>query len=153
MIKWPEILPLPTIDSYGISPSDAIIRTEMEQGPARQRRRFTDTPTKITVRWIMTPYQYTIFDGWYCWKAEEGGSWFSIRLLLGLGLIEQQARFISQYEAKLIGNTRWEITAMLEIKQRSVLSRDVVEILQTENPDGLISAVNNFNNLINNISL
>lgn len=33
MIKFPQHLPLPTIDGYSIKPDDAIIRTDMESGP------------------------------------------------------------------------------------------------------------------------
>ena len=36
------------------------LRTEMEAGLARQRRRFTDVPTKVSVRWIMRRDQYAI---------------------------------------------------------------------------------------------
>ena len=39
--SWPTTLPLPTVEGYGIRSGEAILRTEMEAGPARQRRRFT----------------------------------------------------------------------------------------------------------------
>ncbi len=39
LITWPATLPLPTIDGYGVHPGEAVLRTEMEAGSARQRRR------------------------------------------------------------------------------------------------------------------
>lgn len=53
MITWPATLPLPTIEGYSIQPSDTILRTEMEASPARKRRRFTQVPSRMAVRWIM----------------------------------------------------------------------------------------------------
>ena len=61
MIAWPETLPLPTVEGYGIQPGDAILRTEMEAGPARQRRRFTQVPSRVSVRWIMRRDQFALF--------------------------------------------------------------------------------------------
>jgi len=52
-VSWPATLPLPTVEGYGIRPGEAILRTEMEAGPARQRKRFTQVPTRIAVRWLM----------------------------------------------------------------------------------------------------
>ncbi len=43
-IVWPDTLPLPTVQGYAVQPEDAILRTEMEAGLARQRRRFTNVP-------------------------------------------------------------------------------------------------------------
>ena len=59
---WPDRLPLPTIEGYGIQPGEAILRTGMEAGPARQRRRFTNVPSRITVRWVMRAEQFLLFE-------------------------------------------------------------------------------------------
>lgn len=56
-ITFPKRLPYPTVEGYSIRPDEAIIRTDMEAGPARQRRRYTQTPSKISVKWVMSPEQ------------------------------------------------------------------------------------------------
>ena len=127
MIKFPQHLPLPTISGYSIKPDDAIIRTDMESGPARQRRRFTQTPSKIAVRWVMNQEQFSLFEAWYKFHAKEGAEWFDIQLLGGLGLLEQEARFIQQFEAGLYKGLLWEITAELEI----LLDSDPVKLGRT----------------------
>ena len=134
MIKFPQHLPLPTIDGYSIKPDDAIIRTDMESGPARQRRRFTQTPSKIAVRWVMNQEQFSLFEAWYKFLAKEGAEWFDIQLLGGLGLIEQEARFIQQFEAGLYKGLLWEITAELEIRDRPTLSEGALDILLDSDP-------------------
>ena len=45
-INFPKTLPYPTVQGYAIKPGEAIVRTEMEAGPARQRRRYTQTPSR-----------------------------------------------------------------------------------------------------------
>jgi hypothetical protein len=140
-ITWPSTLPLPTVQGYGVQPGEAILRTEMEAGLARQRRRFTDVPTKVSVRWIMRRDQYAIFEGWYRWHAREGASWFTITLLGGLGLLEQEARFTRQFSSRLLaGGTLWEITSELEIRERPVLDEGLLNLLLSEDAQGIITA-------------
>jgi hypothetical protein len=127
-ITWPTTLPLPTVQGYGIRPGEAILRTEMEAGPARQRKRFTQVPTRINVRWIMRREQFALFEAWYRWQAKEGGEWFNIPLLGGIGLSEHEARFTRQFDAKLMGGVLWEIVSELEIRERPTLSADELAI-------------------------
>lgn len=148
-IVWPNTLPLPTVQGYAVQPEDAILRTEMEAGLARQRRRFTNVPTKVSVRWIMRRDQYAVFEGWYRWHAKEGANWFTITLLGGLGLLEQEARFTRQFSARLLaGGTLWEITSELEIRERPVLDEGLLNLLLSEDPAGLIFSGNSLHILV-----
>ena len=142
MIAWPETLPLPTVEGYGIQPGDAILRTEMEAGPARQRRRFTQVPSRVSVRWIMRRDQFALFEAWYRWQAKEGGAWFEIELLGGLGLLTQEARFTRQFQAQLLGGTLWEIRSELEIRERPVLDEGLLNLLLSEDAQGIIIVSN-----------
>ena len=142
MIAWPETLPLPTVEGYGIQPGDAILRTEMEAGPARQRRRFTQVPSRVSVRWIIRRDQFALFEAWYRWQAKEGGAWFEIELLSGLGLLTQEARFTRQFQAQLLGGTLWEIRSELEIRERPVLDEGLLNLLLSEDAQGIITVSN-----------
>ena len=148
-ITWPSTLPLPTVQGYGVQPGEAILSTEMEAGLARQRRRFTNVPTKVSVRWIMRRDQYAIFEGWYRWHAKEGANWFTVTLLGGLGLLEQEARFTRQFSSRLLaGGTLWEITSVLEIRERPVLDEGALNLVLTEEINGLLTASNQFHILV-----
>ena len=141
MIAWPATLPLPTVQGYSVQPGEAIVRTEMEAGLARHRRRFTNVPTKVVVRWLMRRDQYAIFEAWYRWKAQEGAHWFTITLLGGLGLLNQEARFTRQFSARLTaGGMLWDITSELEIRERPVLDEGMLNLLLTEDPQGLVTS-------------
>lgn len=148
-ITWPTTLPLPTVEGYNVEPGETIIRTEMDAGLARHRRRFTDVPTKIAVRWIMRRDQYAIFEGWYRWHAREGASFFTINLLGGLGLLDQEARFTRQFSSRLLaGGTLWEVQSELEIRERPTLSEGATNIVLNEDISGLLNAIENLRILV-----
>ena len=127
--KFPKKLPYPTVEGYTIRPGEAIVRTEMEAGPARQRRRYTQTPSKIAVKWIMNPEQFCLFEAWYKYQAKEGAEWFIISLLGGMGLIEQDARFTQQFEATLVSGRLWQIMTELKIRDRPTISEDAMDVV------------------------
>ena len=64
----------------------------MEAGSARQRRRFTQVPSRVSVRWIM--------------------------------------------------NTLWKIRSELEIRERPVLDEGLLNLLLSEDAQGIITASN-----------
>lgn len=146
---FPNHLPLPTVQGYKIKPDDAILRTDMESGLARQRRRFTQTPSKINVRWLMNQEQFSLFEAWYKYHAKEGAEWFLISLLGGLGLLQQEARFIKQFEASLFNGILWEITSELEIRDRPTLSEGALNILLDSDYLKLEKTINRLHGLIN----
>ncbi|MBR4970809.1 MAG: hypothetical protein IKY58_03450 [Paludibacteraceae bacterium] len=45
--RFPDLLPLPLVEEYSITPNEAIIRTQMESGTARQRRRLMPYQVKL----------------------------------------------------------------------------------------------------------
>jgi hypothetical protein len=147
-VSWPGTLPLPTIDGYGIRPGEAILRTEMEAGPARQRRRYTQVPSRITVRWVLRREQFALFEAWYRWTAKEGGEWFEIDLLGGLGLLPQDARFTRQFDARIVAGILWEVRSELEIRERPTLSEGAMAILLEEDLKGLLGSVDALHTLI-----
>ena len=140
-LRWPDRLPLPSIEGYGVQPGEAVLRTEMEAGPARQRRRFTDVPSRIAVRWVLRPDQFALFEAWYRWIAAEGGAWFEMDLLGGLGLLPQEARFTRQFDARPWRGRLWEATSELEIRARPTLSEGAMTLLLTEDMPALNASI------------
>jgi hypothetical protein len=147
-VTWPATLPLPSVEGYGVSPQEAVLRTEMESGPARQRRRFRQTPTRITVRWLFGEYQFALFEAWYKFHADEGGQWFEITLLGGLGLLPHEARFTRQFEARLLPARRWEVKGELEIRERPTLDEGAIGLLLESEPDALFVAIATLRRLV-----
>jgi hypothetical protein len=145
---WPTTLPLPTVQGYGIRPGEAILRTEMEAGPARQRKRFTQVPSRVSVRWRMKREQFALFEAWYRWQAKEGGEWFAIDLLGGIGLTSHEARFTRQFDARPLGGTLWEITSELEIRERPTLTPDALAIALESDMAALFATIDRLHQLV-----
>ena len=141
-ITWPVTLPLPTVENYAVQPGDAVVRTDMEAGLARQRRRFTDVPSIIGVRWLFTRNQFAVFEAWYKLYAKEGAEFFDIDLLGGIGITTHTARFTRQFDAKLFNGLFWEVTSQLEIRERPTLDDEALEILLENPPESLFTTIN-----------
>lgn len=129
-LNFPEALVgLPTIGGYGIEPQDGVARTDMDSGPARQRRRWTTTPTDFPVTWKVTRAQLALFEAWYYHHAAEGAAWFNITLLSGTGLNLHEARFVGKYKAAPWNGSDdanaewWRVTTKLEIRNRPILDQ------------------------------
>lgn len=135
-LSWPTRLPLPTYDGYALEPESSVTRTDVESGPARQRRRFTQTPTRIPVRWRFQDVDFATFEAWFRLKLADGADWFAISLLGGIGIAAHEARFVGQgnapYKAAPSRGGVWIVTSVLEIRERPMLDKGALEILLAE---------------------
>lgn len=117
---FPSSLPNVVMSNFGFKPTSAVIRTEMESGLARVRRRFISAPTDFAVMWKFTMKQMGVFEKFFDDTLFAGASWFTIKLVNGFGEQEYTARFKEgTYDAKI--DTReghWEVSATLEVVKR-----------------------------------
>lgn len=119
MATFPGTLPAPQRDGYGLNPVDQSIRTDMESGAARARRRTAARQDKIQVSWKFSDAQMDTFRTWFDNSAEcaGGAAWFTISLAVGAtGIDSKSARFIGAFQAKLLPGLRWHVSATLEVQ-------------------------------------
>lgn len=119
MAAWPSTLPRPLTNGYALRPQDQVLRTEMEVGAGRTRRRTATRNDRVNVSWLMTDTQLAIFRTWFDNSAEAAGgaSWFTTSLAIGTtGFTSITAKFIGPFEAKPLGGKRWSVTAELELR-------------------------------------
>lgn len=138
--SYPAQLPLPRKTGYEIRPGEAVARTEMERGAARQRRISLSAADTLPVQFLFTSYEKALFDGWYKHKADEGGAFFTMTVLDGLGLIEVEARFVRVRRAVPSGRL-WRIDAEIEVRDRPVLSEGATELALGNDLEGLLAAI------------
>jgi len=156
-VSWPATLPLPTFEGYGIEPLDAALRTEMEQGEARQRLLYTRVPERLSARWRLSQWEYALFRSWYRHKARRGAEWFAITLLTGLGMVAHEARFVGRGSAPYravpsrggAGGARWIVTATLEVRDSPDLSEGALDIALAEDIPGLLAAIQSLDAFVN----
>lgn len=135
-LSWPAELPqAPLLASYSVKADSGIIRTPMDSGLARQRKRFSTPTSRVPVAWHMNGPQVALFKSWLVHRAANGGAWFNINMRLDDGDREVEARFVADATYKLIGRgwmsgvEKWMVSAELEIKDGPPLSSEVLDIV------------------------
>lgn len=119
-VAIPATLPRPTYSGYQVAPVDQTVRTDLEVGTARQRRRTTARNDHVTVVWMLTEAQMADFRSWFDGAAEANGgaAWFTgLELALGNGGIAPvAARFTGPFTANLSPGQIWDVQATLEVR-------------------------------------
>ncbi len=123
MAQWPTQLPGFLRDGYTIEPQPQIARTDMDAGPARQRRRYTCAPTVYSMQWLFTQQEMAIFEAWYEHEIAAGTEWFHASIWNGTGYSQVEARFVEPWRASLPGPTHFGVDARLEVRNPRILSQ------------------------------
>lgn len=124
-INYPDSLPLPIRNGYQVNHVSPMMRTELDTGRARQRRRYTSVPSIVSVSWIFTQPQAAVFESWFRYGLVDGSEWFNARLRTPLGLESYECRFAEMYSGPvLVGKLLWQFTAELELRERQTLFGD-----------------------------
>lgn len=132
---YPEELPLPLREGYGLDKVNKIRSTSMDAGRAVQRWEFDDAPAFPSVSWIFSEPQSRFFNSWVNHVVKAG--WFTVRLLTDMGFEDVTARFVeSPKRQELVGRFSWRWTATLEVEFESLLDPDWVILL----PDYILHA-------------
>lgn len=119
MATFPSGLPSPQANGYALNPIDQSIRTDMEVGMARSRRRTAVRQDKIPLSWLLTDAQMTTFRAWFDDAAQcaGGSAWFTITLPVGAtGLTSKTARFVGAFKADYQDGFYWKVSATLEVQ-------------------------------------
>ena len=115
---WPaSLLPNPSREGYQLSRGDATIRTDMEAGPARVRRTYTNVPTVLAIQWDFTGDELKIFRHFWRVKTHSGSKHFLIDLYLDNEIASDvECRFMGPYtSARVSSADHWQVKVQLEI--------------------------------------
>lgn len=121
MASWPATLPTAaSVYGYSVQPIDQTIRTDMEVGSARVRRRTTNRQDKIALSWVFTDAQLKIFRDWFddaSTGIAGGSSWFTMRVPVGnTGLTSMNARFVGPVKIDHAGALNWSVSGTVEVR-------------------------------------
>lgn len=120
MATWPSTLPPPLADGYQLQPTDQAIRTDMETGAPRVRRRTAARNDKLSLSWQFTDAEMAIFRAWYendSTGAAGGAGWFTSSVKIGTGgLVSLACRFSGVYQATYNPGSSWRVTAQVEVR-------------------------------------
>ncbi len=112
--------PKPLVDGYGVDPVDPVVRTDMEAGAKRSRRRSKVRNDMINVTWSMSDQVFLQFRDWFDSDEGAGGgaNWFVMPLAVGTGGVQAvSAKFSTMWKSIVVyGTLRWKVTATLEVR-------------------------------------
>lgn len=113
---FPEALPNVIMGDYSYKQANNLIRTEMESGPAKVRRRFVSVPTDVNVSWKFSRAELAIFENFFRNTIYDGATWFQIKLVNGAGETLCTARFKEAYDASTDAKEHsWVVRGKLEV--------------------------------------
>lgn len=118
MATWPASLPIPLGSDYMLDFGDPTVRTDMDSGPARVRRRYTAAPDLISVSWKFTESQMAAFRVFIETDIDYGAAWFYLSLKDGsaAGMVTREVRFAAPPRAAYIPGGYWHVSATLEVR-------------------------------------
>lgn len=110
---WPATLPqLPSIKGWNEKPPELTIRTNMDAGPAKVRRRFTAGVRPQSFSLTMTTAQVAIFDDFFVTTLSGGADRFTWTNPRTSASVEFRFKSIPQY--KPISGAYYEVSFELE---------------------------------------
>lgn len=131
--EWPVTLPQPRASGYGLQPKAKFASTELDSGRTRNRRRSTNAPTAVAVKWRFTHSQMATFEAFVEYELNGGGALFSVGLLNGLGVNPVRAMLTGDppYQAAISDSRAWfDVTATLQVRRMPVASFDMYQVLR-----------------------
>lgn len=138
MSAYPSTISNFEIPGYGIEPANPIARTEMEDGPARARRRYTSFPDVVSARASFAVEELAVFEAWHRLTVLDGEGWFDCNLINGLELNTVQARFIGVPKKSAISNKWFYVDAKLEVRGFPVLTQDYLDLGMAYSPRNIV---------------
>jgi hypothetical protein len=153
MQTWPAEFPLPNVDlSASLEPNT--IRTTMDSGATRQRRRFSSDVITVDASWSLSDTEFGVFIAYHDYRLNAGNDWFEMPLPLGGGVHVHVVRFVEgKFDQQYDEVSYWTVSAKLEVVQRVKFSPELLsfylDIGFSESATGnLLSLIDSFHNCV-----
>lgn len=111
-LAWPEELPIPRLSGLGGKRKSSVIRTEMDAGPSKARRRYTVTTKEFSGSIVVNEYDREVLENFYVTTLGDGVLRFVMRD--PQTLVESEFRFMEDYGETSNGDGTWTINLKLE---------------------------------------
>lgn len=128
METWPTSFGLPSTNFAGAQDANSI-RTTMESGVVRQRRRFTAERLVLNAKWEWNDLQMAVFIAFHKFRLNLGNDYFIMPLPLGGGVNNHVVRFLDgKFAQNYSAVSHWDVSAQLEVLERVVFSEALMSV-------------------------
>lgn len=136
-VTWPSTLPCGLFQGYSYQRVDTAVRTELETGRIRMRRRYSDAPARAQISWMMDSCQFSFFEYWWKNRIDAGTLPFNMDLNVGAGIATHELRFLSTYIMRgMASNDAYQVSAEFEIRKLALIDDATFEILEEYSAEG-----------------
>lgn len=117
-------LPGPIYDGNSYQQIDPVLRTPLDAGGYKPRRRFTKTPTIWKVRFrFVSELEFQIFEAWHRFKINDGADLFTMSITVSTGKSQSHScYFTKMYKHVKTTDGVWDVTAEIMIDDRETQS-------------------------------
>lgn len=113
MTTWPTILPQsPLADSFRETLPDNLLRTDMDQGPAKTRKRSGAAPRLLSMQFLMSKSQVAALDDFF--NNDAGGGALSFAFIHPRTNVSINCRFLKPPAISAINGVFFKIGVELE---------------------------------------
>lgn len=130
-IAWPSFLPIPLRQGHAYVQSDLVQRSEMEGGPTRLRKKYSDGPRQFTIGFLLdSRQQWALFEAFYEYDLLQGSLEFYLPVNTGAGVVSRRAIFLGQpsYDTS-IGPNACSVTASVQVVENTTVSAEIYAVL------------------------
>lgn len=117
MATWPASLPAALASGYTLEAGVNTVRTDMDSGSPRVRRRSTSAADLVTLAWLMTPAQMMAFRAFWATDLYSGAAWIGMPVKDGRAAlaVTREVRFIAPFKADYAAGN-WQVSAQVEVR-------------------------------------
>ena len=125
MNDYPEGLPYPLREGYGMESVSPLISSPLQSGRFETRRNFKNTPVPVDLIWELDAGQAQLFEAWWEYTLISGSLPFDCPLLTPLGLDKYTAKFREMYKGGYLAKlNHWRFTARVWLLKRPLIDKD-----------------------------
>lgn len=129
MIDYPEGLPLPLSEGYGLEPVSPLMSSPLQNGQFETRRIFKNTPVAVNLIWEFSSPQAQLFDAWWEYTLISGSLPFDCPLQTPLGIDKYTGKFREIPKGGVLTKLNyWRYTAQVWLLKRPIIDREWLEI-------------------------
>lgn len=119
MATWPESLGNPQFSGFDLETTDPTVRTDMEGGAARVRRRYTSAPDTVSLKFIFDQAQMATFRSFWDDDLLQGAAWAYMPVKTGRvsGMETKECRpSTGKFKAVPAGARHWYVEFQVEVR-------------------------------------